>query len=235
MKTSEKAFEKKRVSTSWMKLWAPLSSRNLHTWSGVYEGFFNPAFKHFPVHNPGSIAFARASKCCWQLFLHWDKTSYPGEAKAESFLTPNNIHWCGHLVSHGNPVLALFVLLSTLINQGARRFYFKLQKMFILPRAMTISYMAYPSFQRKERILRNSSGKLIFKAVGGRREKKTKHHQSQRHTKPKRTLWWHRDCASHLQPLLLLLPSGTGRISLGQEWPQDTSPERDGCSHISKH
>lgn len=83
MKTSEKAFEKKRVSTSWMKLWAPLSSRNLHTWSGVYEGFFNPAFKHFPVHNPGSIAFARASKCCWQLFLHWDKTSYPGEAKAE--------------------------------------------------------------------------------------------------------------------------------------------------------
>lgn len=213
-----------------MKLWAPLSSRNPHTWSGVYEGFFNPAFKHFPVHNPGSIEFARASKCCWQLFLHWDKTSYPGEAKAESFLTPNNIHWCGHLVSHGNPVLALFVLLSTLINQGVGRFYFKLQKMFILSRAMTISYMAYPSFQRKERILRNSPGKLIFKAVGGRGEKKTKHHQSHRHTKPQRTLWWHRDRASRLQPLSLLLPSGTGRISLGQEWLQDTSPERNGMA-----
>lgn len=101
-------------------------------------------------------------------------------------------------------MLALFVLLSTLINQGARRFYFKLQKMFILPRAMTISYMAYPSFQRKERILRNSPGKLIFKAVGGRGKKKTKHHQSQRHTKPKRGLMTQGLC----QPLLL--PSGTG-------------------------
>lgn len=71
-------------------------------------------------------------------------------------------------------MLALFVLLSTLINQGVGRFYFKLQKMFILSRAMTISYMAYPSFQRKERILRNSPGKLIFKAVGGRGEKENK-------------------------------------------------------------
>lgn len=65
------------------------------------------------------------------------------------------------------------MLLSTLINQEVRRFYFKLQKMFILSRAMTISYMAYPSFQRKEKILRNSPGKLIFKAVGGTGEKKT--------------------------------------------------------------
>lgn len=65
------------------------------------------------------------------------------------------------------------MLLSTLINQEVRRFYFKLQKMFILSRAMTISYMAYPSFQRKEKILRNSQDKLIFKAVGGRGEKKT--------------------------------------------------------------
>lgn len=214
-----------------MKLWAPLSSRNPHTWSGVYEGFFNPAFKHFPVHNPGSIDFARASKCCWQLLLHWDKTSYPGEAKAESFLTPNNIHWCGHLVSHGNPVLALFVLLSTLINQGVRRFYFKLQKMFILPRAMTISYMAYPSFQRKERILRNSPGKLIFKAVGGRGEKKTKHHQSHRHTKPKRALWWHRDCASPLQPLLL--PWGSGGFPRGRNGHK-TPLQRETATPTSK-
>ena len=70
-------------------------------------------------------------------------------------------------------MLFLFMLLSTLINQEARRFYFKLQKMFTLSRAMTISYMAYPSLQRKEKILRNSPGKLIFKAVGGRGEKKT--------------------------------------------------------------
>lgn len=70
-------------------------------------------------------------------------------------------------------MLFLFMLLSTLINQEVRGGYFKLQKMFILSRAMTISYVAYPSFQRKEKILRNSPGKLIFKAVGGRGEKKT--------------------------------------------------------------
>lgn len=70
-------------------------------------------------------------------------------------------------------MLFLFMLLSTLINQEGGRFYCKLQKMFILSRAMTISYMAYPSFQRKEKILRNSQGKLIFKAVGGRGDKKT--------------------------------------------------------------
>lgn len=70
-------------------------------------------------------------------------------------------------------MLLLFMLLSTLINQEGGRFYCKLQKMFILSRAVTIGYMAYPSFQRKEKILRNSQGKLIFKAVGGRGDKKT--------------------------------------------------------------
>lgn len=77
------------------------------------------------------------------------------------------------------------MLLSTLINQEVRRFYFKLQKMFILSGAMTISYMAYQSLQRKEKVFRNSQGKLIFKAVGGRRGKENKHQQkSHRNTKP---------------------------------------------------
>lgn len=202
MKTSEKAFEKKRVSTSWIKLWAPLSSE-ICTHGAEFRIFifFNCAFKHFPVHNPSYVGFARPSKCCWQPFLQRNKTSYPGEAKAESFLTPNNIHWCGHLVSHGNPVFFLFMLLSTLINQEVRRFYFKLQKMFILSGAMTISYMAYQSLQRKEKVFRNSQGKLIFKAVGGRRGKENKHQQkSHRNTKPS-TAFWH-----HTHPWLAFVP-----------------------------
>lgn len=104
-------------------------------------------------------------------------------------------------------MLVLFMLLSTLINQGVRRFYSKLQKLFILCRAMTISYMVYPSLQRKERILRNSPGKLIFKAVGGRGEKKTntttKATGTQSRTQPPSAAG---TAAGSEQPLRLLLP-----------------------------
>lgn len=84
-----KGFGKEKSQHGWIKLWAPLSSRNLHTWSRVQDfPFFPRAFKHFPVHDPSRGGSARPSKCCWQPFLPRDKTSDPGEAKAESFLTP---------------------------------------------------------------------------------------------------------------------------------------------------
>ena len=114
------------------------------------------------------------------------------------------------------------MLLSTLINQEVR-FYFKLQKMFILSRAMTISYMAYPSFQRKEKILRNSPGKLIFKAVGGRGEKKTntttKATGTQSLTQPSNAAG---TAAGSFQPLCLLLPSDKRRSPWG--WDSQETP-----------
>lgn len=125
-------------------------------------------------------------------------------------------------------MLVLFMLLSTLINQEVRRFYFKLQMMFILSRAMTISYMAYPSLQRKEKILGNSPGKLIFKAVGGRGEKKTNSTEAgvtQSPTGPSRAAG---AAAASDQPSRLLLPQRR-RISMilrflggrnGQETPR---------------
>jgi len=78
-------------------------------------------------------------------------------------------------------VLFLFMLLSTLINQGVRKFHFKLQKMFTLSEATAISYMAYPSLWRRERIWRNSQGELILEAVGGRRGKENKQQKPQQH------------------------------------------------------
>ena len=73
------------------------------------------------------------------------------------------------------------MLLSTLINQGVRKFHFKLQKMFTLSEATAISYMAYPSLWRRERIWRNSQGELILEAVGGRRGKENKQQKPQQH------------------------------------------------------
>lgn len=105
-------------------------------------------------------------------------------------------------------MLFLFMLLSTLINQGVRKFHFKLQKMFTLSEATAISYMAYPSLRRRERIWRYSQGELILEAVGGRRGKENKQQQKPQQHKAQQPVTSHPTAAASL---CLLHPQPAGR------------------------